>query len=169
MRIVIAMSGGVDSSVAASLLAEGDVQDDAMLVQLDPAAQGIATSTRVPGADRLTLGDNDEIYIAGRTQTAIFPLVDPLPPSPTGLSEIFLGRVTGRPLSGLTLEVADTGDPVAVGEPFAYRYTSLNNGDTPISALMLTSELPAGFATSVSPHEHGPGHGSPGPFVRSEF
>ncbi|MEL7451046.1 MAG: SBBP repeat-containing protein, partial [Pseudomonadota bacterium] len=118
---------------------------DPLLVQLDPTAMTIETSTPMPGADRLAVDASDTVYIAGRTLDASYPLVNSLPPGATGATDVFLGAVNGQPLSGLTLEVEDVGDPIAVGDTVTFRYTMTNNGNVPISDLLLMSDVPAGL------------------------
>lgn len=129
--------------------------EDAFVLRLSSDGQTISYSTLLGGIDEdvgngIDVDGNGEAYIAGRTTSSNLPVTENVfQPQRNGPVDGFVAKITS--IADLTLSIADTPDPVSVGQNVTYTITVTNNGPDIATGISVISFLPGpALATFVS-------------------
>ena len=131
---------------------------DAFVARLNPAGSALLFSTHLGGtqsdqASGLALSTSGDIFVTGNTVSTDFPVVSAVRGAyGGGRSDAFIAKLGVE--SDLSVTVAESNDPVMVGNPLSYTFTVGNAGPSPATGVTLGYTLPPGLTlVSATPSQ----------------
>jgi uncharacterized repeat protein (TIGR01451 family) len=123
---------------------------DAFVARLNPAGSALLFSTYLGGAandqaNALAVNSAGEIFVVGNTASPDFPVRSAARGTyGGGRSDAFVAKLGVE--ADLSLAVADSNDPVMVGNALSYTFNVTNAGPSPATGVTLSFTLPTGLS-----------------------
>ena len=123
---------------------------DAFVARFNPAGSALLFSTHLGGAandqgNALAVNPAGEIFVVGNTASTDFPVVSAVRGTyGGGRSDAFVAKLGVE--ADLSLAVAESNDPVMVGNALSYAFNVTNAGPSPATGVTLSFTLPAGLS-----------------------
>ena len=123
--------------------------EDAFVAKLSPSGAGVVHSTYLGGSgsdvgQAIALDDSGSVYVAGKTESADFPIVDPWQGNLAGGIDLFVSKLTASATSlaystYLGGSADDVSYGIAVNSAAAYVVGETNSSDFPTASFQETS------------------------------